>query len=92
LAVKPLSDDLNNEKGGKVKLDVPSGHELPAKGFAVEDAGYQAPAENGSSVTVKVDPASSRLQLLQPFEAWNGRNITGSKFLIKTNGKIIFRP
>jgi aconitate hydratase len=53
----------------------------------VEDAGYQAPAENGSSVTVKVDPASSRLQLLQPFEAWNGENITGAKLLIKAKGK-----
>jgi aconitate hydratase len=87
LTFNPLTDYLTNEKGEKVKLDVPSGHELPAKGFAVEDAGYQAPAENGSSVTVKVDPASSRLQLLQPFEAWNGENITGAKLLIKAKGK-----
>jgi aconitate hydratase len=87
LTFNPLTDYLTNEKGEKVKLDVPSGHELPAKGFAVEDAGYQAPADNGSSVTVKVDPASSRLQLLQPFEAWNGENITGAKLLIKAKGK-----
>jgi aconitate hydratase len=70
-----------------VKLDIPSGQELPPKGFDVEDAGFQAPAENGSSVTVKVAPDSSRLQLLQPFEAWNGENITGAKLLIKAKGK-----
>jgi aconitate hydratase len=87
LTFNPLTDYLTNEKGEKVKLDIPSGQELPAKGFAVEDAGYQAPAENGSSVAVKVDPASSRLQLLQPFEAWNGQNITGAKLLIKAKGK-----
>jgi len=87
LTFNPLTDYLTNEKGEKVKLDIPSGQELPAKGFAVEDAGYQAPAENGSSVTVKVDPASSRLQLLQPFAAWNGENLLGAKLLIKAKGK-----
>lgn len=87
LAFNPLTDYLINEKGEKVKLDVPSGEELPAKGFAVEDAGYQAPAENGSSVVVKVDPASNRLQLLEPFKAWDGENISGAKLLIKAKGK-----
>lgn len=87
LTFNPLTDYLTNEAGEKVKLDIPSGEELPAKGFAVEDAGYQAPAENGSSVTVKVDPASSRLQLLEPFAAWNGENILGAKLLIKAKGK-----
>jgi aconitate hydratase len=87
LTFNPLTDYLTNENGEKVKLDIPSGHELPAKGFDVEDAGYQAPAENGASVTVKVDPASSRLQLLQAFEAWDGNNITGAKLLIKAKGK-----
>ena len=87
LTFNPLTDYLTNEKGEKVKLDIPSGQELPAKGFDVEDAGFQAPAENGSSVTVKVAPDSSRLQLLQPFEAWNGENITGAKLLIKAKGK-----
>jgi len=87
LTFNPLTDYLINEAGEKVKLDVPSGEELPAKGFAVEDAGYQAPAENGSSVVVKVDPASSRLQLLEPFAAWNGENISGAKLLIKAKGK-----
>jgi len=87
LTFNPLTDYLINEAGEKVKLDVPSGEELPTKGFAVEDAGYQAPAENGSSVVVKVDPSSSRLQLLQPFKAWDGENITGAKLLIKAKGK-----
>jgi len=87
LTFNPLTDYLINENGEKVKFDIPSGQELPAKGFAVEDAGYQAPAENGSSVEVKVASDSSRLQLLQPFAAWNGENITGAKLLIKAKGK-----
>ncbi len=87
LTFNPLTDYLISETGEKVKLDAPSGVELPARGFAVEDAGYQAPAENGSSVVVKVAPDSSRLQLLQPFEAWNGENIMGAKLLIKAKGK-----
>ncbi|HCY40467.1 MAG TPA: aconitate hydratase [Prolixibacteraceae bacterium] len=87
LTFNPLTDYLTNENGEKVKLDIPTGQELPAKGFDVEDAGYQAPAENGSSVTVKVDPASARLQLLQPFAAWDGKNLLGAKLLIKAKGK-----
>lgn len=87
LTFNPLTDYLTNEKGEKVKLEIPSGQELPAKGFDVEDAGYQAPAENGSSVVVKVAADSSRLQLLEPFEAWDGQNIVGAKLLIKAKGK-----
>ena len=87
LTFNPLTDYLINENGEKVKLDIPTGQELPDKGFDVEDAGYQAPAENGSSVVVKVDPDSARLQLLYPFAPWNGENITGAKLLIKAKGK-----
>ena len=87
LTFNPLTDYLTNENGKKVKFDIPSGFELPAKGFAVKDAGYQAPAENGSTVEVKVAPTSSRLQLLQPFEAWNGKNLMGARLLIKAKGK-----
>ena len=87
LTFNPLTDYLINEKGEKVKLDIPSGQELPEKGFDVEDAGYQSPAENGSSVVVKVDPESSRLQLLYPFAPWNGENLLGLKLLIKAKGK-----
>lgn len=83
----PVTDTLTNEKGEQVKLKEPSGMELPEKGFAVEDNGYQAPAENGSSIEIKVDPNSDRLQLLDPFDAWDGENITGAKLLIKAFGK-----
>ncbi|KHJ36935.1 aconitate hydratase [Pedobacter glucosidilyticus] len=87
LTFNPLTDTLTNEKGEQVKLDEPKGWELPAKGFAVEDAGYQAPAEDGSKVEVLVDPKSSRLQLLDPFKAWEGTDIKGLKLLIKAKGK-----
>ncbi|WP_323756177.1 aconitate hydratase [Roseivirga sp.] len=87
LGFNPLTDTLTNENGEQVKLDPPVGSELPAKGFAVEDNGYQAPAENGGSVEVKVKPDSKRLQLLEPFTPWNGKNITGAKLLIKAFGK-----
>jgi aconitate hydratase len=68
-------------------LDAPTGYELPLRGFAVEDAGYQQPAEDGSSVNVLVDPASKRLQLLDPFAAWEGTDLKGLKLLIKAKGK-----
>ncbi len=87
LTFNPLTDSLINNAGESVKFDEPKGIELPIKGFAVEDAGYQAPAEDGSSVEVKVDPKSSRLQLLEPFKAWEGTNITGLRLLIKAKGK-----
>ncbi len=87
LTFNPLKDKLINEKGEEVMLDEPKGFELPSKGFAVEDAGYQAPAEDGSKVEVKVNPESSRLQLLAPFSAWEGTNLHGLKLLIKAFGK-----
>src|SRR3989339_1390465 len=87
LTFNPLTDTLTNEKGEQVKLDEPTGMELPPRGFAVEDAGYQAPAEDGSSVNVKVDPVSKRLQLLDPFAAWEGTDLKGLKLLIKAKGK-----
>lgn len=87
LTFNPITDYLINEKGESVKLEPPTGIELPSKGFAVEDSGYQAPASNGSLVQVAVDKHSDRLQLLSAFEAWNGENIQGMKLLIKTKGK-----
>lgn len=87
LSFNPMKDSLVNEKGEKVKLDEPRGMEMPPKGFAVEDAGYQAPAKDGSKVELSVNPASDRLQLLEPFEPWDGKNITGMKLLIKAKGK-----
>lgn len=87
LGFNPITDTLKNDKGEEVKLDAPSGYELPPKGFAVEDAGYQAPAKDGSDVEVVVSPESERLQLLTPFTPWDGKNITGAKLLIKAKGK-----
>jgi len=87
LDFNPLTDTLINEKGEKVKLDPPSGFELPVRGFDVKDQGYQPPAKDGSKVEVSVDPNSKRLQLLKPFEPWNGKNISGAKLLIKVKGK-----
>ncbi len=87
LTFNPLTDFLTNEKGEKVKLDAPSGDELPTKGFAVEDAGFQAPAADGSKVTINVSPTSKRLQLLDPFSAWEGIDLKGLKLLIKAKGK-----
>ncbi len=87
LSFNPLTDTLTNDKGQQVKLDPPSGEELPPKGFAVEDAGYQAPAADGSGVQVMVSPDSKRLQLLEPFSKWEGTDLNGLKLLIKAKGK-----
>ena len=87
LTFNPLTDYLTNEAGEKVKFDEPTGNELPPKGFDVEDAGYQAPAIDGSGVEVKVSPTSDRLQLLEPFKAWEGTDLLGLKLLIKAKGK-----
>ncbi|HJN63236.1 MAG TPA: aconitate hydratase, partial [Flavobacteriales bacterium] len=87
LDFNPITDTLLNENGEQVKLAEPTGYELPPNGFAVEDNGYQEPAEDGSNIEVVVNPESNRLQLLTPFSAWNGENITGAKLLIKTEGK-----
>jgi len=87
LDFNPVTDTLTNANGEEVKLAEPTGHELPSAGFAVEDNGYQAPAEDGSGVEVVVSPDSQRLQLLSPFAAWDGANIEGAKLLIKAFGK-----
>lgn len=87
LTFNPMKDTLTNEKGEQVKLDEPKGIELPVKGFAVEDAGYQAPAADGSQVQVKVSPTSDRLQLLEEFKPWEGNDLKGLKLLIKAKGK-----
>jgi aconitate hydratase len=87
LSFNPITDTLINNKGEAVKLDPPVGDELPAKGFDVEDPGYQAPAEDGSHVQVVVSPTSDRLQLLDPFSPWEGTDLTGLRLLIKAKGK-----
>lgn len=87
LTFDPRVDKLVNTDGVEVLLDEPSGLELPTRGFAVEDAGYQPPAEDGSQVQVLVSPTSSRLQLLEPFAEWEGTDLIGLKLLIKAKGK-----
>lgn len=87
LTFNPMTDTLTNSKGEQVKLDEPKGLDLPTKGFAVEDAGYQAPAADGSKVSVLVSETSERLQLLDPFKAWEGTDLKGLKLLIKAKGK-----
>jgi aconitate hydratase len=87
LTFNPLTDTLKNEKGEEVKLDEPTGFELPPKGYDVEDPGYQEPAENGKNVEVIVNPLSDRLQLLAPFTPWEGTELLGLRLLIKAFGK-----
>ncbi|MDO4880388.1 MAG: aconitate hydratase [Capnocytophaga sp.] len=87
LDFNPITDKLTNEEGKEVMLDEPKGYELPPLGFDVKDNGYIAPAQDGKDVQVIVRPDSERLQLLNPFEAWDGKNIVGAKLLIKAKGK-----
>ena len=87
LDFNPITDSLTNNEGEKVKLDEPTGWELPPKGFEVEDAGYLAPSSDGSKIEVTVSETSERLQILEPFEPWNGENILNAKLLIKALGK-----
>jgi aconitate hydratase len=87
LSFNPLTDYLVNNKGEKIKLKEPQGIEMPIKGFAVEDAGYQVPAKDGSKIEVIVSPTSDRLQLLEPFPAWDGKDYCDLKLLIKAKGK-----
>ena len=87
LSFNPMTDTLINNNGQEVRLDPPTGDELPSKGFDVLDNGYQAPAEDGSKVNIIVAPDSNRLQLLDSFPAWNGKDLKGLKLLIKAKGK-----
>ena len=82
----PTTDTLTNKNGEEVRLDEPTGFELPPKGFDVEDAGYQAPEADGTGVNVTVADDSQRLQLLTPFTPL-GNEINGARLLIKAHGK-----
>jgi len=87
LDFNPMTDALINQEGEEVQLDPPTGVELPPLGFDVKENGYLAPQEDGASVEVVVKEDSERLQLLSPFQAWDGNNLMGAKLLIKAQGK-----
>ena len=87
ITFNPMTDTLINEDGQTVKLDPPTGLELPPKGFAYEDRGFQEPAADGSGIQVVVSPTSDRLQLLDPFKAWEGKDLKDLRLLIKAKGK-----
>ena len=87
LTFNPMTDTLINEVGEQVRLDPPTGDELPVKGFDVKDAGFVAPARDGRKVEVKVSPTSDRLQLLDPFKPWGGTDLKNLRLLIKAKGK-----
>ena len=87
LSFNPITDELENENGEKVKLDPPAGEELPLRGFDEGNSGFVAPAEDGSKVDVKVDPVSERLQLLTPFSPWDGKDLLDLPVLLKAFGK-----
>lgn len=87
LGFNPITDTLTNENGEEIKLNPPTGYELPPKGFDVEDAGFEAPAADGSGVTIKVNPNSNRLQLLTPFVPITVEEVTDMRILIKAKGK-----
>ena len=87
LDFNPMTDSLLNEEGESVMLDAPQGMELPPSGFDVEDNGYLAPEADGSAVNVAVNDDSERLQLLTPFDPWDGENLMNAKLLLKAFGK-----
>ena len=87
LAFNPLKDTLTNDKGEQVKLVEPKGYEMPPNGYEVEDAGYLAPSADGNKIEVNIDPDSTRLQKLAPFEPWDGNDYIELPLLIKAAGK-----
>jgi aconitate hydratase len=87
LTFNPMTDFLINEDGEKVKLDPPTGFELPPKGFDVEDLGFQAPDMSKKNIKIIINPKSDRLELLSPFDKWNGDDLFDLKLLIKAKGK-----
>ena len=87
MTFNPLVDSLHNENGEKIKLNPPVGNELPVNGFTVRDLGYQKPVEDGRDINIVVNSDSDRLQLLNRFDNWDGKEIMGLHLLIKAKGK-----
>jgi len=87
LTFNPVTDALVNAKGEAVKLEAPTGDELPRNGFKPDEKGFVAPAKDGSNVKVAVQPTSDRLQLLAPFKKWEGTDLENLRVLVKVKGK-----
>lgn len=87
LSFNPMTDTITNAEGQQIRLLPPDGDELPRNGFTPGESGYVTPAKDGSKVQVIIDPASSRLQALSPFTAWDGRDIENAVVLLKAKGK-----
>eukprot|EP00163_Fabomonas_tropica_P002467 TRINITY_DN1187_c0_g1_i2.p1 TRINITY_DN1187_c0_g1~~TRINITY_DN1187_c0_g1_i2.p1 ORF type:complete len:684 (-),score=271.68 TRINITY_DN1187_c0_g1_i2:113-2164(-) len=87
MTFNPMTDTLKDKDGNDFKLEPPVTDELPATGFDPGENTFQPPPADASSVTVDVSPTSDRLQLLEPFKAWNGKNIEDAHILIKVQGK-----
>lgn len=87
MTFNPITDTLLNENGEYVKLDPPNGDELPLKGFDKGENGFIAPATDGSNIIVSINKQSYRLQVLEPFSPWDGKNIDKMPLLIKVKGK-----
>jgi aconitate hydratase len=87
LGFNPVSQKLKGADGKEFILEPPQGEELPAKGFAKGEEGFVAPAASGEGLTVEIPPTSERLQLLQPFPRWDGKDFEKLPLLIKTKGK-----
>ena len=87
LSFNPAKDFIVNADGLEVMLDEPQGYELPPRGFDVKDSGFLPPPADQPGIAVTVNPASDRLQLLEPFDTWNGKDVTGMRLLIKAKGK-----
>jgi aconitate hydratase len=85
LSFNPMTDVLTNEQGEKVMLDMPTGQVFPTKGFEVGDNGFLAPT--GETKEVPINPTSERLQRLEPFHPWDGKDFTDMPLLIQTKGK-----
>jgi len=87
LSFNPLTDSITLPDGQEFKFEPPVGAELPASGFSAGRRGFEPPPEDGTDIVVRIDPASKRLQLLQPFPAWDGKDIEGLPVLLKAVGK-----
>ncbi|MBI4431684.1 MAG: aconitate hydratase [Candidatus Omnitrophica bacterium] len=87
LSFNPLKDALADPKGGRLHLTPPESPELPSNGFASGEEGFVPPSENGASVQVIIDPKSERLEKLEPFEPWDGKDFENLFLLVKVKGK-----